>query len=50
VKRNIKLRILDPRIGREFPLPQHATAGIRRHGFARLHRRTRWCCRPAPPN
>ena len=23
----IKLRILDPRIGREFPLPQHATAG-----------------------
>jgi dUTP pyrophosphatase len=27
VKRKIKLRILDPRIGREFPLPQHATAG-----------------------
>jgi dUTP pyrophosphatase len=25
--RTIKLRILDPRIGREFPLPQHATAG-----------------------
>jgi dUTP pyrophosphatase len=23
----LKLRILDPRIGREFPLPQHATAG-----------------------
>jgi deoxyuridine 5'-triphosphate nucleotidohydrolase len=23
----IKLRILDPRIGREFPLPHHATAG-----------------------
>jgi dUTP pyrophosphatase len=23
----VKLRILDPRIGREFPLPQHATAG-----------------------
>ncbi len=23
----IKLRILDPRIGREFPLPQHATPG-----------------------
>jgi dUTP pyrophosphatase len=23
----IKLRILDPRVGREFPLPQHATAG-----------------------
>ncbi len=23
----IKLRILDPRIGREFPLPQHATVG-----------------------
>jgi dUTP pyrophosphatase len=27
VKRSIKLRILDPRIGKEFPLPQHATAG-----------------------
>jgi len=27
VKRSIKLRILDPRIGSEFPLPQHATAG-----------------------
>jgi len=27
VRRNVKLRILDPRIGREFPLPQHATAG-----------------------
>jgi dUTP pyrophosphatase len=27
VKRTVKLRILDPRIGREFPLPQHATAG-----------------------
>jgi dUTP pyrophosphatase len=27
VKRFIKLRILDPRIGRDFPLPQHATAG-----------------------
>ena len=25
--RRIKLRILDPRIGREYPLPQHATAG-----------------------
>jgi len=23
----VKLRILDPRIGREFPLPQHATQG-----------------------
>jgi len=23
----VKLRILDPRIGREFPLPAHATAG-----------------------
>ncbi|MGE5624688.1 MAG: dUTP diphosphatase [Bacillota bacterium] len=23
----IKLKILDPRIGKEFPLPQHATAG-----------------------
>ena len=23
----VKLRILDPRIGREFPLPSHATAG-----------------------
>jgi dUTP pyrophosphatase len=27
VRRTIKLRILDPRIGREFPLPQHATPG-----------------------
>jgi dUTP pyrophosphatase len=27
MKRTIKLRILDPRIGREFPLPQHATPG-----------------------
>jgi dUTP pyrophosphatase len=27
VPRTIKLRILDPRIGRDFPLPQHATAG-----------------------
>jgi len=27
VRRKIKLKILDPRIGREFPLPQHATAG-----------------------
>jgi dUTP pyrophosphatase len=27
MQRTIKLRILDPRIGREFPLPQHATAG-----------------------
>lgn len=26
-KRNIKIRILDPRIGREFPLPERATAG-----------------------
>jgi deoxyuridine 5'-triphosphate nucleotidohydrolase len=25
--RRIKLRVLDPRIGREYPLPQHATAG-----------------------
>jgi len=25
--RRIKLKILDPRVGREFPLPQHATAG-----------------------
>jgi dUTP pyrophosphatase len=25
--RTVKLRILDPRIGREFPLPQHATSG-----------------------
>ena len=23
----VKLKILDPRIGREFPVPQHATAG-----------------------
>jgi dUTP pyrophosphatase len=27
VQRKVKLRILDPRIGREFPLPQHATPG-----------------------
>src|SRR3979490_3006273 len=27
MKRTIKIRILDPRIGREFPLPQHATLG-----------------------
>jgi deoxyuridine 5'-triphosphate nucleotidohydrolase len=25
--RTVKLRILDPRIGREFPLPHHATLG-----------------------
>src|SRR5271156_3780087 len=27
MRRTIKLRILDPRIGREFPLPGHATPG-----------------------
>ena len=27
MKRRIKLRILDPRIGSEFPLPTHATPG-----------------------
>jgi dUTP pyrophosphatase len=27
MKRKIKVRILDPRIGTEFPLPQHATEG-----------------------
>ncbi len=27
MQRTIKLRILDPRIGVEFPLPEHATAG-----------------------
>jgi len=27
MQRKVKVRILDPRIGREFPLPQHATAG-----------------------
>ena len=27
MERRVKLKILDPRIGREFPLPQHATAG-----------------------
>jgi deoxyuridine 5'-triphosphate nucleotidohydrolase len=27
MKRRVKLRILDPRIGREFPLPHHATEG-----------------------
>ena len=26
-RHTLKMRILDPRIGREFPLPQHATAG-----------------------
>ena len=27
MQRTVKLRILDPRIGREFPLPAHATPG-----------------------
>jgi dUTP pyrophosphatase len=27
VQRTVKLRILDPRVGREFPLPGHATSG-----------------------
>jgi dUTP pyrophosphatase len=27
LQRTVKLRILDPRIGKEFPLPAHATAG-----------------------
>ena len=27
MQRTVQLRILDPRIGREFPLPQHATKG-----------------------
>jgi dUTP pyrophosphatase len=27
MERRVKLKILDPRIGREFPLPQHATPG-----------------------
>src|ERR1700753_4288069 len=27
MQRKVKLRILDPRIGREFPLPTHATPG-----------------------
>jgi dUTP pyrophosphatase len=27
MQRTVKLRVLDPRIGREFPLPQHATSG-----------------------
>ncbi len=27
MKPKVKLRLLDPRIGKEFPLPQHATAG-----------------------
>jgi dUTP pyrophosphatase len=27
MQHSVKLRILDPRIGKEFPLPQHATAG-----------------------
>ncbi len=27
MQHTVRLRILDPRIGREYPLPQHATAG-----------------------
>ncbi len=27
MKRKVKLKILDPRLGREFPLPAHATPG-----------------------
>ncbi len=27
MRRTMKLKILDPRVGREFPLPQHATGG-----------------------
>jgi dUTP pyrophosphatase len=27
MQRRVKLRILDPRLGKEFPLPTHATAG-----------------------
>jgi dUTP pyrophosphatase len=27
LQRTVKLRILDPRIGKEFPVPHHATAG-----------------------
>jgi dUTP pyrophosphatase len=27
MQRKVKLRVLDPRIGKEFPLPTHATAG-----------------------
>jgi dUTP pyrophosphatase len=27
MQRKVKLRILDPRLGKEFPLPTHATAG-----------------------
>jgi dUTP pyrophosphatase len=27
LRRTVKLRILDPRIGKEFPLPHHATPG-----------------------
>jgi dUTP pyrophosphatase len=27
VERTVKLKVLDARIGRDFPLPQHATAG-----------------------
>ena len=26
-RRALEVRILDPRVGREFPLPQYATAG-----------------------
>ncbi len=27
MQRTVKIRVLDPRIGREFPLPRHATPG-----------------------
>jgi dUTP pyrophosphatase len=27
MRRKVKVRILDPRVGRDFPLPQHATQG-----------------------
>ncbi len=38
----IELKILDERLGREFPLPDYATAGFGRHGSACLYRRARY--------
>ncbi len=54
-RRPLKVRILDARIGKEFPLPQYATAGSAGLDLASLPRtnRSRWnrarrsCYRPA---
>ena len=37
-RRKVKLKILDPRIGREFPLPASCDGRLRGHGSARLPR------------